>query len=279
MKFDDYITSMSFVEHKKSEGSLYSEYEQDKWRSFAAYLNEHAKPTVSDDYLRAVENWTLSAYDPDAEHLVCLDNELLYVPVPDLISRNYDLILHGLKYVYQKYEFKRIVELGSGLGNNLIVASKDFPDVIIESRELSQTARNLQEVFLTKDIKKLDLDTFNLFSQENTFSFEGAVVFTSYVFSLVKCFPKNIIDTLIQSGAKYVVNVEPIYEIQDENCNLGSKIREYISANDYNLDYYEKLLDYEASGKVRILTVERNKYGINPFFPATLLIWEICNEN
>ncbi len=279
MKIDDYIAATSFVEHKKTEGSLYSEYEQDKWRSFAAYLQEKAKPIEVDDYLNAVENWTLSAYDSKAEHLVCLDNELLCFPTSDLISRNYDLILYGLKYVYQKYEFKRIVELGSGLGNNLVVVSKNYPDVIIGSRELSQTARNLQKAFLSNGLKKFELDTFNLFSQNNSFSFTESVVFTSYVFSLVKCFPENIIDTLIQSGAKYVINVEPIYEIQDKNCKLGSKIREYISKNDYNVDYYEKLLDYEARGKIRILVVERNKYGINPFFPATLLIWEICSEN
>lgn len=279
MNIEEYINKADFSIRKKSESSLFNEYELDKWQSFEKFIDTKCEIKSLCDYSTAVDDWTLESYSKNTLHPACLDGKVQLIARKELISQNYKLIFNGLSFVRKRYNFECVIELGSGLGNNLIFLHAAYPNINFISREYSKTARRLQSRFLLPYIKNLQIGEFNLYSIRNDLHFEKSVIFTSFVFSLVKHFPEKILDDLIGSGAKYVVNIEPLYEIQDENVKLDAKIKKYIRSNDYNLDYYQKLLNYEKIGRIKILEYQKNNFGINAFFPASMVIWEICGED
>ena len=278
MDFESYIKNAKFEVRTKSEETLFNEYELDKWCSFEEFLKTKSSVMPLKEYLTAVEEWVIMNLSSNFKPLpVCLDGEVKLLGSGRLIANNYELILNELCELQKFFDFESIVELGSGLGNNLAWLSQYFPEINFVSREYSPTARRIQKNFLKAQIKNFSIDNFNLYSKQNNLKFENAVCITSYVFSLVKKFPDEIMKSLLNSGIKYVVNIEPLYEVQCEKNNLDAKIKEYINKNNYNTDYYSKLRELESIGKVRILNYKKNKYGINPFFPASVLVWEISD--
>ena len=277
MELDKYINNTTFPIRKKSETSLFNEYELDKWKSFEKFISEKFGNLSLCNYLTAVEEWVLESYPYNHQQPVCINGNVELINKQELISRNYEIIIEALGLVKKRYDFQSIIELGSGLGNNLAIVHECYPDILLQSKEYSETARRLQKRYLLSHIKSFNIEKFNLYSENNNLELKNSVCFTSYVFSLLKFFPVKILDNLINSGAKYVINIEPLYELQNINNNLDAKIKEYIIANEYNQDYYSKLLEYESLGKIKIIVCQKNIYGINAFFPASLLIWEICD--
>ena len=277
MDIKKYIAEAKFQPRKKSEPSLFEEYEVNKWASFERFVTAGSSDLSLQEYLNTVHDWTLAQGNQNENTIpVCIDGELKVIEKRKAISKNYELLLNELHQIWSHYEFRNLVELGSGLGNNLAALYEHFPKINYFSKEYSPTARRLQKKYLLSNINNFEVDEFNLFTNNPNLNIENAVCITSFVLSLVREFPTRIIEEILNSGFKYVINVEPLFEIQDANIPLDSKIRDYIIQNDYNQDYYGKLLKYEKIGALKILNQQKNKYGINAFFPGSVLTWEIC---
>ncbi len=279
MEIEKYISEAKFKPRKKSETSLFEEYEVNKWASFERFVKAGPSDLSLQDYIEAVHDWTLAqGYQNEESIPVCIDGALEKIGKRRAISKNYELLINELREVWSHYEFSNIVELGSGLGNNIATLYEYFPEINYFSREYSPTARRLQTKYLLPNINNFEIYDFNLFSNNAGLNINNAVCITSFVFSLVREFPSRIIEEILNSGIKYVINIEPLYEIQDNNILLESKIRDYIIQNDYNQDYYNKILEYEKNGALKIVSLKKNKYGINAFFPGSVLTWEVCGE-
>ena len=174
------------------------------------------------DYLNTVHDWTLAqGYQNEESIPVCIDGALEKLREnEEQFSKNYELLINELREVWSHYEFRNIVELGSGLGNNLATLYEYFPEINYFSREYSPTARRLQKKYLLPNINNFEIYDFNLFSNNAGLNINNAVCITSFVFSLVREFPSRIIEEILNSGIKYVINIEPLYEIQDNNILL-----------------------------------------------------------
>lgn len=278
MNIEEFIENAKFGVKKKSESTLFQEYEIEKWSSFEKFLKTKSSKLSLQQYLDLVEEWTFDDEYYRAKQVpVCFDGEVNFLEPSELQFTNYDLLLNEIIKVREHFDFTTIVELGSGLGNNLAFLSDHFPGVNFASREYSTAARRIQKEYLKEHIKSFSIDNFNMYSNTNNLKFENAICITSYVFSLIEKFPDSVMESLLNSGIRYVINLEPLFEVQDQANALEGKIREYIFNNNYNQDYYSKLSKFERMGRVEILNYQKNKYGLNPFFPASILTWKICN--
>lgn len=167
---------------------------------------------------------------------------------------------------------RTVVELGASFGQIMWGLAQRFPDRAYRGGEYSENAVALAKELYAKGpdiaVGRLDFydDAYEVLERA-----EGPVtVFTSQAIEQIPS-AAHIIDVLAKYRDKIVsvFHLEPSYELYDDSL-LGLMRRRYIEINDYNRDLVGAL---QGRGDVRILRLEPEVIGWNPFNALALVQW------
>jgi hypothetical protein len=242
-----------------------AEYNQDKWlQCLRAYRDSSGTLTSHD--LRLFRY----GVNPSGLRAAVVQGALVLVSTRRLLEE-FDRILFDAMAA-SIARSATVVELGSSFGPILGDLAVRFPGPQYLGGEYSDNAVTLAgELFAGRS--DIAVSRFN-FHDDAYELLEGApgpvTLFTCQAIEQVRS-ARHIIDVLSRYRDKIisVFHLEPSYEFYDDSL-LGLMRRRYIELNDYNRDLFSVLQGRED---VRILRLEREVVGWNPFNALTLVHW------
>jgi hypothetical protein len=246
-------------------GKIEAEYNQDKWRRCLQAYRDSAG-TLSSHDLRLFRYGA----DPSRLRAAIVRGRLVAVSTRRLLEE-FDAVLFGAMAASIGGS-RSVVELGSSFGQILGDLAARFPGPRYLGGEYSENAVTLAgELFAGRPdiaVSRLNFydDTYDVLAQA-----EGPVtVFTCQAIEQVPS-ARHIVDVLARYRDKIVsvFHLEPSYEFYGESL-LGLMRRRYIEMNDYNRDLFGVL---QERRDVRILRLEREVIGWNPFNALALVHW------
>lgn len=102
---------------------------------------------------------------------------------------------------------------------------------------------------------------------------EGAVIFTCFAAHYVPVMSSAFVQALRALRPRVVIHFEPLLHPEREQTTLGILRRRYLQSNDYNRNMLEVLTAAEREGSIRIDSIDRDWFGLNPLLPASRVVW------
>jgi hypothetical protein len=204
---------------------------------------------------------------------ISISNDLYEVSLSEARGRYYQLLLDTMHTEVEKCKCKTIIELGAGYGFNLWMMQQHFGNRRFWGGEYSRNAIQLASR-LYQDNPCLEVGYFNFYDQSTYEVFELAdpplVVFTAHAMEQLPC-SSSVFDTLFRyrENIQAVFHFEPVYQLHDETL-LGLMRRRYSEVNDYNRDLLSEL---QSRSYIRVVCLEANVFGLNPFNPTSIIKW------
>lgn len=206
-----------------------------------------------------------------------------------LISYGEDIYQTTLLEAYQTYyellagtilphveEGDTLLELGCGYGYNLWML-RDKSNLALEYRggEYARTGVELGNKLFEGSI---EVGQFDFYAPAHPVleKIKGPIViFTSHAIEQIPdcgSFLKSILT--YKDRIKYVVHIEPGYELQKDSL-LGLMRRRYLEINDYNRNLYSVL---KGENSIEVIRAEPNVFGINAFNPSSIYEWKFKKQ-
>jgi hypothetical protein len=249
----------------RAKADLQREFDDEKWGSLAARLAQMEHPTI-DDADREYFSGDIGVGNLGSG---------LFVGSGLAVHRIYmSEIRHRL---LPHWNGESIVDLGSGYGS---VALKILSDPAFQAApsmlalELTAAGRNCLHI-VGSSFTKLTVGAcdFNLAGITDEEIRPGSLILTSMATMYMSTIPDRMISDLLAMAPARVVHFEPLPATGSlQGFSLLRK--NYLLANAYNTDLLDVLLRHEASGILRVISVETAVAGENALLPATMIVWE-----
>lgn len=173
-----------------------------------------------------------------------------------------------------------LVELGAGYGGmffSVARALREFNPALY-ALEFSGSGRELIERIASAERLEVTTGACNLGAREMTPVAipEGAVIFTSFAAHYVPVMSAEFVRALCALRPKAVVHFEPLVHPESEQTTLGILRRRYLESNDYNRNMLEVLTEAERARVIRIESIDRSWFGLNPLLPASRVVWTVA---
>jgi hypothetical protein len=173
---------------------------------------------------------------------------------------------------------KRIVELGTGYGHNLLSLHLSHPDWTFKGLDISTNgiaaAREIVSYFGLTD--RISLDRIDLTdAADPSFSaIADEVVFTYFCIEQIPYDVKKVVENIIAGRPKRVINIEPTTELLDLTSLRDLVSFLYIRSVDYQTELFSTLDELEREGRIRILARERMPFAPSIHNDGFLYCWE-----
>lgn len=251
----------------KSPEGLMQEYDIEKWGKLRARI-ECEKLTPN---LKLVDSLFLEA---EGETLCSNGDELRVMSALDAHMGHLDMVREALEGAGL---FNDLVELGAGYGAVLLHMAKAevFSAVRFHAGEYTPSGVELlRDIANSEQIKvNAGLCDFSSIPLTNFKIPYDAVIYTSLSLLCLPCVPESFMDQLIDLRPKRVFHFEPIFEHCSESSLLGLMRRRYFEMNNYNLNLYSLLHEYEKRGLIYIDNIIPAAYGANPLLSSSVISW------
>ncbi len=166
-----------------------------------------------------------------------------------------------------EYSNDEVVELGCGLGVNLFRLSKDgFTK--LQGYDLSKNAIEFATQYNKKINGNLEFDVLDLTDKLPNFS--NKIIFTHACLEQVKHSMKTIIQNIIDSKPKLVINFEVDFD------NAPFMVKQYCNAMDFQNNLIEELKKNE---NVEIILIKRLSLNISHVNIMSAIIWRPIVES
>jgi SAM-dependent methyltransferase len=166
-----------------------------------------------------------------------------------------------------EYNNDEVVELGCGLGVNLFRLSKDgFTK--LQGYDLSKNAIEFATQYNKKINGNLEFDVLDLTDKLPNFS--NKIIFTHACLEQVKHSMKTIIQNIIDSKPKLVINFEVDFD------NAPFMVKQYCNAMDFQNNLIEELKKNE---NVEIILIKRLSLNISHVNIMSAIIWRPIVES
>ena len=262
------------IRKNKTKLSLKAEYNDEKWSPlFFAELEKVQDPRIA---LRMLdEHWLGKRNSEEIEFLI--DGTIKQIKQSETFKLERNRLITEIKREISFNTPPKIVELGSGLGLNLIELFLAYGNQIpLISLEYAENAIEFQKKLFANLNISCQFGNFDMFSPQLPEIANGGLVFTSFVFSLMPLTTYELIYSLIKATPSVVIHFEPLFELNQGSRRVERDIRHYIDLNDYNRNLFCVLEIFQEEGLIDIIRVEKNVCGVNTAFPASTIIWKPC---
>lgn len=170
-----------------------------------------------------------------------------------------------------------LVEFGAGYGGVFFAAARAVRawSPALYALEFSRSGRELIGRIAAAERVNVTVDACDLAAPVMTPVAipEGAVIFTCFAAHYVPVMSAAFVGALRAFRPKAVVHFEPLVYPEQEYTMLGILRRRYLQANDYNRNMLEVLTAAEREGVIRIESIDRDWFGLNPLLPASRIVW------
>lgn len=170
--------------------------------------------------------------------------------------------------------FENIVELGCGSCENLFMLAEMFEGVNLYGSDWTDASLRIMEHLsrtMGRNIAGFHLD---MLAPETAFQLPtGAAVITIHAFEQLGEKFDAIIDFIIDLHPAIVVQYEPVTSFYNPDALLDYLALEYCTGRGYLKGYYERLLELERQGRVKVLEAWRPGLG-GVLHEASMLVWK-----
>ena len=206
-----------------------------------------------------------------------LSGELYRASHPDVEPALLDLVIVDLLRKFCSSS-THVYEFGCGSANNLKSIRKSLPDVKITGLDWAIASQEIISLLRESgDLGSVDGRSFNFFEPDYSFSLEGkSAVLTCAALEQVGDRWQPFVNYLISKKANYVVHIEPISELLNEEFLLDNLSIEYASRRNYLSGYFSGLVELERAGTIKILFKRESMLGSKFINGYSVLVWEVC---
>lgn len=255
-----------FAKKKKTSDEIIREYNFEKW---GVLLN---KIKSSNGGLEDLLSFSYNRVDIFP---ILIENEIILQNQFNAFEYYIYLIIQTLKQYLPIYN---LVELGAGSGNIILSLAKheSLKNINFYAGEYTQNGIDLIKLVAGKENIDIDIGKSD-FTADKIIDFKipnNSVLFTSFATMYVPKLDNKFINGILGLNPSIVINFEPCYEYYEKDTILGLMQKRYIKLNDYNTNMASLLLEQQRKGKIKILDVQKNIYGSNPFLPMSIIVWK-----
>ena len=180
-------------------------------------------------------------------------------------------------WLFDKYfsSFDSVYDIGCGSSYNLVELCSRFPEKKIHGFDFVQSSVDI----VNELAKKYDFNTkgqlFNIIEPNFDINLdENSLVFTSGVIEQVASKFDKFIDFLLKKKPSLVINIEPTYEVYNQNQLFDYLAARFHQKRGYTKGYLPKLRELESENKIKILKTKRLNFGSLFMEGFTYIIWK-----
>ena len=247
------------------------EFDDEEWKNlYKEIRNIKTKITIN-----AVDR----IYNEYDKKIIYYDNENFYKDsTKNVINRYHQIYLKTIKKYLLKNNKNNLVELGSGYGSKILNLTSDlnknFKDINYYAGEFSLNGRKITKRISNDSNLNIKVFNFNFLDKKTYKNIPyNSIIFTSYSSHYIKKLKGNYSNFLQDTNPKIIINFEPLYESHNVNSKYGRMCMNYIKLNGYCLNHLSFLNDQQKIKKIKIISIKKNIFGSNPFFPISEIIW------
>lgn len=254
----------------KTEAELVREFDVEKW---GGLLREAEQSGVGFGY-RAVDRLHMATLG----HCVSVHGDaLVWEPQTAATRRFRRLIGETLASLMPA---TALVEFGAGYGGMFFAAARAVRSSApaLYALEYSASGRELIRRIAAAEGLNVTIGACNLSAVPMTPVAipPGAVIFTCFAAHYVPVMSEQFTESLRALQPKAVAHFEPLVHPETEQTTLGILRRRYLESNDYNRNMFDVLTSAQRAGRIRIESMDRAWFGLNPLLPASRVIWTLA---
>ena len=257
-----------FVRPTRDLGKIEEEYDRGKWRQSLVAYRESGR-TLDPMQLRVM----LFGDDPGAPRAAVRHGALCVASNEQLLSWHADALANAMAEAIGRSA--TVVELGCGFGALLWHFAKRYPGRRYLGGEYSQSAITLARDLYART-PEVAVEKLNFYDPDYAVLEAAEAPVTVFTSQAIEQLPSaaHVLDVLAKYRDKIaaVFHLEPAYDLYGDTL-LGLMRRRYIELNDYNRDLIGVL---QGRADIRILRIEPEVIGWNPFNALALIHWEPC---
>ncbi|MES2294533.1 MAG: hypothetical protein V4527_14615 [Pseudomonadota bacterium] len=261
------------------------EYGREKW---PAVLAEARRLIAGGETRLGALLWNLTIWeygdDLDSEIEVVLLGKRVRMPTVSALAGFYELIRSSILRSCRP-DTKTILDLGAGWGRSLFLAWENGAprSARYGCLEYTPSGRDCAELIASAapgmrlKTAYFDLRAPELSSWRNE---DHTVVFSVYGVEQVPDITTAFFEQILAlSPAVDVIHIEPVgwqYRADLALAGLEGSSQAYAIANDTNRNLWMRIKDLEKKGRVEIVRVIPDVYGLNPNNAASIIHWRKC---
>jgi len=179
-------------------------------------------------------------------------------------------------YLFQTYlaDVDNIYEFGCGSGYNLIDLANLYPEKNIYGLDWSKSAVEIATL-LGKN-KKLPVQGYHFDFFEPDYSLEipsNSAVLTMCALEQIGTRHEEVIQFILEKSPQICLNMEPIFELYDQDNLVDYMAAKYHSLRGYLSGYLPRLQELEQQGKLEILHTQRIYFGSLYHEGYSFVVW------
>jgi hypothetical protein len=253
--------------HRKSKDEVLREFNDEKWQKLQRLVSGDLECNLND---------LEEAYCPGDTEIACFYQGTFFETKYKDASK---LVLKHCANVLKKYAGNAagLVELGAGFGSKILSLAQleQFSKMSLVAGEISANGRDVMTTLSKRMGVPLlvgSCDFYDL-SIDRGLVPEGSLIFTSYSAHYIPHLNAEFVNYLISLKPSTVVHFEPIYEHFNEPNIHDLMCQRYFILNDYTKNMLSVIRSAESDGKVKIVSESMKEIGVNPFLPASTIVW------
>jgi hypothetical protein len=252
-----------FAPRRRTSEEVLREYEREKWGTVLAWLRASG-PATADDLLRE------QGIDPEQIVAFAEGRDFFTAPARHVMGA-YDRLLRDTLLPCGP---ERLVELGCGLGDKLLMLSQALRPAQAYGGEFTRSGVECGRLLAAARQSAAHFDHFD-YNDPRTLDRipERALVYTSHSIEQIPTLPGAFVDALIARAPSMVVHFEPCYEDQDTDSVIGLMRRRYTELNDYNRNLLALLRSFADAGRITIVGHSPNVFSDTPFNTTSVISW------
>jgi SAM-dependent methyltransferase len=211
-------------------------------------------------------------------NLISIDHQFFYFDDPLTEYKLFEELRNHLVETYTA-GFENIYELGCGTGHNLIrIVDAVSESVKVTGCDFAATSGKIIDNFPQKYRSRIEFQHLDMLKMKRgcNFRFEpGSLVFTFLSLEQLADQFQPLLDHLLQSGVRRVVNVEPITEFYDKRYMDDSIFSLYHEHRNYLQGYLFSLKNLQAHNKIDIVQEWKSRFSAGFHNPYSVIAWDI----
>ena len=179
-------------------------------------------------------------------------------------------------YLFQTYlaDVDNVYEFGCGSGYNLIDLAHLYPQKKIYGLDWSKSA--VEIATLLGENKKLLVKSYPFDFFEPDYSLEippSSAVLTMCALEQIGARHEEVIQFILQKSPQICLNMEPIFELYDQNNLVDYMAVKYHNLRGYLSGYLSRLQELEQQGKLEILHTQKVCFGSLYHEGYSFVVW------
>lgn len=200
------------------------------------------------------------------------NNQLI---VSNNLQLEFDLFTIARYCIFYKYLNNRdtICELGCGSCQNILMLSEMFKDAALIAADWTCAAKKIADhlgTSLKRNISGHVLDMMDI--RDVNFIPPGSAIITIHAFEQLGTNFAGILDFMIKSRPRIVVQYEPVLEYYSESNLYDFLALKYCRKRNYLENYLAALKQLEQQGKIEIISTYRPFLG-GVLHESSLIVW------